>query len=159
MTPHQIVLLALIKALTQEVTLLENELAQQTMVVATTTPIVFAPPIQSEVITTTIPPVIIQQPTLQSAPINIAPQPVITPSCDLVITPDTGNGLGLSWSSQNESGSGTLFDNYKGIYDGGVPQFQVIEQYVAPSGTQIDLQNFTQAKLQFSDGTTCSAQF
>lgn len=158
MTPQQIVLIALIQALTKEVTLLEQELAQQQAIVATTTPLVF--PTSTQVITATIPPVILQSPILGETPIvNVAPQPILMPSCNLVITPDNGNRVGLTWTSENESGSGTLYDNYKGMYNGGIPEFQVIEQYVAPSGTQIDLQSFTQAKLQFIDGTECSAQY
>ena len=67
--------------------------------------------------------------------------------------------MGLTWTSENETGNGTLYDNVRGMYNGGVPLYQVIDQYVQPQGSETDLQPFTLAKLHFMDGTECSAQF
>jgi len=96
-------------------------------------------------------------PVLGDATVNVVPVPVVVPSCKIMILPDDGgpNGMGLTWSSKNETGNGTLYDNYQGRVDGGVIEYQLIEQYVDPQGSNINLQSFTSAKLLFMDGTEC----
>lgn len=80
-----------------------------------------------------------------------------TPTCTLTATTNSNGSMTASWTSENTVSPAILYDNWRGIYEGGVIQWQTIDTFNGYSGSRTGLAPATDFKIVFSDGTTCQA--